>query len=33
MDLNQKLIITFTFLSVGLFIGIATGIVIGYKIF
>lgn len=33
MDLKQKLIITFTFLSVGLFIGVATGIVIGHKIF
>ena len=33
MDLKQKLIITFTFLSVGLFIGAAAGIIIGAKIF
>ena len=33
MELKQKIIITFTFLTVGLFIGVATGIVIGYKIF
>lgn len=33
MDLKEKLIITFAFLFVGIFMGVATEVVIGYKIF
>ena len=33
MNLKEKLMTTFTFLSIGLFIGVVTGIVIVYKIF